>query len=61
MDGGLASPEDGECAAGARPDACGSGDAFAALSDAGFTGVDREGIGVRVLKHDASAPGFDPI
>ncbi|WP_137725659.1 hypothetical protein [Prescottella subtropica] len=37
------------------------GGALAALSDVGFTGVEREGITVRVLELDASAPRFDPI
>lgn len=32
-----------------------------ALSDAGFTGVEREGIVVRVFEHDVSAPTFDPV
>lgn len=37
------------------------GDALAALSDASFTGVEREGITVRPVEHDATAPAFDPI
>lgn len=37
------------------------GDALAALSGAGFTGVEREGITVRLVKHDAAAVSFDPI
>ncbi|MGO4202182.1 hypothetical protein AB4Z09_10560 [Rhodococcus sp. TAF43] len=37
------------------------GDALAALSDVGFTGVEREGMAVRAVEHDAAAPRFDPI
>lgn len=37
------------------------GDALAALSDAGFTGVERERIVVRPVEHDAAAGLFDPI
>ncbi|WP_064077011.1 hypothetical protein [Prescottella equi] len=37
------------------------GDALAALSDVGFTGVVWEGIVVRAVEHDAAALRFDPI
>ncbi|BCN46557.1 hypothetical protein RE9431_48130 (plasmid) [Prescottella equi] len=37
------------------------GDALAALSDMGFTGVEREGIVVRPVEHDAAALLFDPV
>lgn len=37
------------------------GDALAALSDAGFTGVEREGITVRPVEHAAAALLFHPI
>lgn len=36
-------------------------DALAALSDARFVGVEREGISVRAVAHDAAAPRFDPV
>ncbi|WP_064078150.1 hypothetical protein [Prescottella equi] len=37
------------------------GDALAALSDVGFTGVEREGIVVRVVGHDAASLRLDPV
>ncbi|WP_064078148.1 hypothetical protein [Prescottella equi] len=37
------------------------GDALAALSDAGFPGVEREGIEVRAVEHDPAALRFDPV
>ncbi|QBJ95482.1 hypothetical protein ERC79_05545 [Rhodococcus sp. ABRD24] len=36
-------------------------DALAAPFDAGFTGVEREGIAVRPVEHDAAAPRLGPI
>lgn len=37
------------------------GDALAALSEVGFTGVGHEGIMVRPVEHDSAALLFDPV
>lgn len=59
--GGLASSGDGGRGSGPGSDCVDLGDALAAFSEAGFTGVEREGIWDRVFERDASALGFDPV
>ncbi|WJJ14471.1 hypothetical protein P9990_25080 (plasmid) [Prescottella equi] len=48
-------------ASGLDLDCADLGDGLAALSDVGFTGVEREGIAVRPVEHDATALLFDPV